>query len=257
MVEESPAGATIVTDSPSIEVTPWHSEEQREFVETKGWKEGSAAVQSYIDLEKSQGGRVKIPTDQSSKDELEAFYRSTGRPDAPEGYEIKDVPENVSRDEASENALRAKAFEIGCPKQIFEALFKTFYQELGERLSASKTEGEALLRQEEGWETQEGYDKNVEIATRACNELGGEDFMKALDQTGFGNLPAFIKTFYNIGVKMLDDTIIKGSPSGETKADSEYKPRWIKSPEMYEHGDDDESTKARDYFKKQGHVYNN
>ncbi len=248
---ESPAGATIVTDSPSTEVTPWHSEEQREFVETKGWKEGSAAIQSYIDLEKSQGGRVKIPTDQSSKEELEAFYSSTGRPDAPEGYEIKDVPGNVSRDEDAENALRVVAHELGCPKATFEAIVKNFYQRQSEQLIASRTEGEALLKEE--WQT--NYDANVEIATRACKELGGEEFMKALDQTGFGNLPAFIKTFHNIGLKMLDDKIIKGLPSGGNDEDKDWKPKSPNSPEMYATGDDEEAIKSRKFFTDKGHVY--
>ncbi len=252
---ESQEGTTLMAESPAIEVTQWYPQEYGEQLKTKGWDnpEGKdAIVKSYFELEKSQGGRTKIPTEQSSKEEVEAFYRSTGRPDAPEGYEIKDVPGNVSRDEESENALRAIAFEKGCPKDTFEALVKNFYQRQSDALVASKIEGEALLKAE--WETK--YDENIEIAQRACKELGGEDFMKALDQTGFGNLPAFIKTFHNIGVKMLDDTIIQGTPStSSNEGTEEYKPKYIHSPEMYAHGDSESSVKAREYFKKQGHVY--
>ncbi|KKN47295.1 hypothetical protein LCGC14_0664000, partial [marine sediment metagenome] len=85
MEAESQDGTTIATDSPSTEVTPWHSDEQREFVENKGWKDGSSAVQSYIDLEKSQGGKVKIPTETSTPEEKSSFYKSIGVPEGPEG----------------------------------------------------------------------------------------------------------------------------------------------------------------------------
>ena len=132
---------------------------------------------------------------------------------------------------------------------------KAFYQRQSDDLIASKTEGEAALKDE--WSKPGQYEANIEIATRAVNELFSEETRALLDATGLGNNSTLVKDLHNIGVKMLNDTIIRGAPSGGSEKSEEYKPRWINSPEMYEHGYDEESIKARDYFKKQGHVYNN
>ena len=254
MEEEPQSGTTLVTE-PGAGITQWYSEGQKEFVENKGWKDGSSAVQSYIDLEKSQGGKVKIPTEQSTAEEKSSFYRSIGVPEGPDGYEIKDVPGNIVRDEAAELVLKGVAFEGGCPKATFEAIVKAFYQKQSDDLVASRTESESLLKDE--WSKPGQYDANIEIAQRAINELFSEETKALLDATGLGNNSTLVKDFHNIGVKMLNDTIIQGTPSGGNEKSEEYKPRWINSPEMYEHGDDEESIKAREYFKKQGHVYNN
>ncbi len=253
MEAESQKEATIVTDSLDTEVTPWHSDEQREFVENKGWKDGSSAVQSYIDLEKSQGGKVKIPTETSTPEEKSSFYKSIGVPEGPEGYEIKDVPGNVLRDEGAELALKGVAFEGNCPKATFEAIVKTFYQRQSNDLIASRTEGEALLKEE--WSKPGQYDANIEIMTRAVNELFSDETKAIFDATGIGNNPSIVKDLHNIGLKMLSDTIIKGSPPGENEEDKNWKPASPNSPEMYKNGDSEECKKARRYFEARGHVY--
>ncbi len=253
MAEESHDGGTIVSDSPGTEVTPWHSDEQREFVENKGWKDGSSAVQSYIDLEKSQGGKVKIPTETSTPEEKSSFYKSIGVPEGPEGYEIKDVPGNIVRDEAAELVLKGVAFEGGCPKATFEAIVKAFYQRQSDDLIASRTEGEAALKEE--WSKPGQYDANIEIMTRAVNELFSDETKAIFDATGIGNNPSIVKDLHNIGLKMLSDTIIKGSPPGENEEDKNWKPASPNSPEMYKNGDSEECKKARRYFEARGYVY--
>lgn len=247
MTEESQQGATIVSDSPGTEVTPWHSEEQREFVENKGWKDGSSAIQSYIDLEKSQGGKVKIPTEQSTAEEKSSFYKSIGVPEGPGGYEIKDVPGNITRDEDAELALKGVAFAGNCPKATFEAIVKAFYQRQSDDLIASRTEGESLLKEE--WSKPGQYDANIEIMIRAVNELFSEETKAIFDSTGIGNHPALVKDLHNIGLKILNDTLIGGSPPGQGEEDKDYKPASPNSPEMYRNGDSEACQRARRWFE--------
>ena len=254
MAEPEPqVGTTLISGEPSAEITPWHSDEQREFVENKGWKDGSSAVQSYIDLEKSQGGKVKIPTEQSTAEEKSSFYKSIGVPEGPDGYEIKDVPGNIVRDEAAELALKGVAFEGGCPKATFEAIVKAFYQRESDSKIASKTENEAMLKEE--WSKPGQYDANIEIMTRAVNEFFSEESKTIFESTGIGNMAAIVKDLHNIGLKMLSDTIIKGSLPGESEEDKDYKPASPNSPEMYRNGDSEESKKAKRYFEAKGYKY--
>ncbi len=250
----SQQGATIATDSPVAEVTPWHSDEQREFVENKGWKDGSSAIQSYIDLEKSQGGKVKIPTETSTPEETSSFYKSIGVPEGPEGYEIKDVPGNITRDEGAELVLRGVAFSNNIPKVAFEAVVKAFYDGESARLVESRAEGETALK--EAWSKPGEYDANIEIMTRAVDEFFSEESKAIFNSTGIGNLPSIVKDLHNIGLKMLSDTLIKGStPPGENPDDKNYQPASPNSPEMYRNGDSDACKKAREYFIARGHIY--
>jgi hypothetical protein len=218
-------------------------------VQQNGWKDPNDPIKNCIELEKALGNRVKLPSPESSAEEVSAFYAKIGRPDNPDGYEIADVPGNVQRDEEFENFIKGVAHEQGVSKTALETVMKAYYTRMSEQLVATKTAGETTLKEE--WKDK--YDTNLEIAQRACKELGGEDFMAALDQTGLGNHPVFVKTFHNIGLKMLDDSLVSGSPSGSGK--EEYVPQFKDSPEMYANGDDEESKKAREYFKKKGHVY--
>ncbi|KKN70132.1 hypothetical protein LCGC14_0434570, partial [marine sediment metagenome] len=168
------------------------------------------------------------------------------------GYEIKDVPGNVMRDEDAELALKGVAFNGNCPKATFEAMVKTFYQRQSDDLIASKTEGEALLKEE--WSKPGQYDANIEIMTRAVNELFSDETKAIFNATGIGNSPSIVKDLHNIGLKMLSDTLIKGvSPGGDE--DKDYQPTSPNSPEMYAHGDSEECQKARRYFEARGHKY--
>ena len=249
MTEDEPQGGTTLlgTEEPAAGTTQWHSQENSEMVTQKGWKTADDALKSYSELEKSFSGRVKLPTEQSTAEEKSSFYKSIGVPEGPEGYEIKDVPGNIVRNESAELALKGVAFEGGCPKATFEAIVKAFYDGESSRLIEDRTTSEATLKQE--WSKPGQYDANVEIAQRAISELFGEEFKAILDVTGLGNNHIVIKAMYNAGLKMLSDTLIGGLPTGQTEEDKNWKPKSPNSPEMYRSGDDPESIKSRKWFE--------
>lgn len=230
------------------ETTPWYGDEYKEVVTQKGWSNPSDALKSYTELEKAYGGTVKIPTEESSPDEKSAFYTKIGRPENPDGYEIKDVPDNIPRNEGFEAVMRKVAFEQGVPKLAFEAQAKSYFDALSQDIAQARVEGENALKGE--WK--ENYSTNLEIARRFARE-GGEDFLKLLDETGLGSNPVFVRAFFGYGTKTIDDSLIKGESSGDKTG--EWKPPYVGSPEMYATGDDEESQKAREWFKQRGHIY--
>ncbi len=248
-MEEEPQGGTTLlgTEEPVAGTTQWHSQENSEMVTQKGWKTADDALKSYSELEKSFSGRVKLPTEQSTAEEKSSFYKSIGVPEGPEGYEIKDVPGNIVRNESAELALKGVAFEGGCPKATFEAIVKAFYDGESARLIEERTTSEATLKQ--GWSKPGEYEANVEIAKRAVNELFSEELKAILVATGLGNHHVLIKDMHNIGLKMINDTLITGSPSGENKEDKDWKPQSPHSPEMYRNGDSEESKRSRAWFE--------
>jgi hypothetical protein len=79
-----------------------------------------------------------------------------------------------------------------------------------------------------------------------------EEFVQLMTDKNLDNNLIFIKAFKSIGDKILDDKLVKGDlPKGE----GDYVPSNPNSPEMYQYGEDDESKKAREYFKAKGHTY--
>lgn len=71
-------------------------EELKGVAETKGWKEPADALRSYQHLEQAFGadraGRALImPKDGEDKEGYDRVYKALGRPDTPEGYEIKSL----------------------------------------------------------------------------------------------------------------------------------------------------------------------
>lgn len=231
--------------------TPWYSEENREVVERCGWKDPNDVIKGYRGLEKDYSGRVKMPSPESSAEEIRAFYQKTGCPENPEGYEVTGIPETVEqfRDEATEGVMKQIAYDQGVSKQAFESIIKGYYEKMATDMVKSKEAGEAALKQE--WSDK--YDENLKIADRFFDTCSAE-FCALVKQTGLASNPVFIKEFLNKGKQTMADSLIKGEASGDEKEDG-YVPQYKTSPEMYVTGEDEESVKARAYFTARGHVY--
>ncbi len=238
----------LLTVEAPAEPTQWYSEENKEVVDRCGWKEPNDVIKGYRGLEKDYSGRVKMPSPESSAEEIRAFYQKTGCPENPEGYEIKDVSENIPRSESVEAAIKQIAYDQGVSKQAFESIVKGYYDQLAADLQKGREQGEVELRQEFADE----YDKVVTIANRFFDTCS-EEFCDLVKQSGLANHPVFIKEFMNKGKQTMSDTLIKGG-GGETKKD-DYTPANTSSPGMYAHGEDEESEKARAYFTARGHKY--
>lgn len=228
--------------------TKWYSDAYKDVVAKKGWKTGDDALKSYTELEKSFGGRVKLPSPESSAEEIRAFYQKTGCPENPDGYELKDLPADIARNEDAEKAVRQIAYDFGVSKQAFESIVKGYYEKLATDMQKSREDGERALRQELG----DKYDAELNIARSFCKTCSNE-FKDLLEKTGLGNNPVFIKEFINKGKQTMGDTLIRGHQEGNKE--ESYIPQYKDSPEMYKSGEDDESKKARAFFEAKGFKY--
>lgn len=248
-MSEQEAQAAEATAQAETTSTTWFSEENKELVESKGWKSGDDALKSYRELEKSFSGRVKIPGEDATPEEIAKFNEKLGVPKDVEGYELN-VPEEVSaiRDEGIENTMKAVALESGIPAAAFDKIVGAYYNKVAENMQASLEQGMTALKDELG----DKYDAEVGIARRFAENCS-EDFRGLLESTGLGNNPTFIKEFIRLGKKTLSDSLIKGTVDNPT--DDGYKPKNINSPEMYATMEGPEGEKARKYFTDRGHKY--
>lgn len=245
-----PEESTLMADAPKTETAPapWYSDEFKELVTQQGWKDPNDAVRDYRELHKSASGKVKLPTPESSAEEISNFYAKIRGVDTPEGYEVK-VPENVPVDEGMINKIKQWAFDAGAPKTAVETVLKNWFQELTDQQAQSIEVAKKELQDE--WKDE--YNTNFQLADRFVTNEASEDFRALLVETGLNNHPVVAKQMLDWAKRVATDKLIKGE-AGETKKD-EYVPVYKDSPEMYRNGDDEESKKARAYFEAKGFRY--
>ncbi len=241
-------------------IEAWHSQENAELVAAKGWKSGDDSVNSYRELEKSMGSRIKMPDDKTTPEEKSAFYQKLGRPETAADYTRPTLPEGKALDEDFFSYMTAAAMECGASDSHLGFLMQKYiaYQTKLEGVKEATKEAQSDADDKQSHEDWGGdYDKNSEIARRAFAELAPEELREPLSalikDKGLEFNPVFKKFLFSIGSKILDDTLVKGNLP--KKVDAGYVPANPNSPEMYAGGEDEESAKAREYFKAKGHVY--
>ncbi len=254
------AQADLLTETSQGETTSWHSTENAEVVKRCGWKDANDVIKSYRNLETSASGKTKIPTDDSTPDEVSAFYKQTGRPDTPEGYTLPTLGEGQEMDKDIFSGWAAVAHESGMSDAQFASLAKKYVE-----LETQQREAEVVefnrFREESDRKLHEdygaNYDANIELSKRAYTEYANDDLKALLDTdkfVGLRNEPSFIDMMVQMGKKNMNDTFVKGDGQVEVKKD-DYIPNSPNSPTMYTTMEGEEGAKARAYFRSKGHVY--
>lgn len=247
---EQQTDTSLMTDAPvtTVTETPWYSEENAELVTQQGWKSPNDPIRDYSELQKSASGKIKIPTSESSEEEVSNFYAKIRGVDTPEGYEVK-VPENVPMSQDTVNKLRQWAFEAGTPKVAFDTVLKNYLDDLSQQSVQSLESAKKELQDE--WK--DDYKVNFDMADRFVTNECSQEFRQVLVDSGLHNHPVFVREFLALAKKTTTDKFVKGTQKGNDEP--EYKPQYPNSPSMYKSGDDEESKRARQWFIDKGHVY--
>lgn len=233
------------------------SEETKSAV--SGFETEGSLADGYAALYKKMGTAVQMPTDKTSDEERSAFYQKLGRPETIADYSRPELPEGQEFDESFLSEMAAVAHAEGVSDKQFRGFIDKYIglqsQAAEAKVSAENAEADATQKQlHEDWGGD--YDKNLEISKRALRELVPaemkDDFIAVMTEKNLDNNMLFIKAFHSIGSKMMDDTLVKGELP---KVEKGYVPSNPNSPDMYEHGEDEESAKARAYFRAKGHIY--
>jgi hypothetical protein len=215
----------------------------------------ASLAKSFLEIEKMESGRVKIPTETSTEEERSNFYKKIGRPDSVEGYNLPQLPEGQAYDENLINTMRGIAFDSGVSDSQFNGLVSKFVEAQTAaqeaRLVAENAEADATIKDLQT-EWGQDYEKNLEVSKRALRELVPEDMkddlVNIITEKNLDNNKLFIKFLQNVGEKMLDDSFVRGERS--QPEDDDYTPKYPNSPEQYRNDDTEEGVKARSWFTK-------
>ncbi len=208
------------TETPqATEWTSGLSDDSKAYVQTKGFKDPSAVLESYRNLEKLVGVKEKllqVPDDLSDAKSMDAVWNRLGRPEKPDGYGFK-APEGGNEkfvNWASEN-FHKLGLNTNQAKQLFEA-YDSF------AASEMKAADDAQLAANEKFKSElqtkwgAAFEQNVSIAKQAASEFGidAETMTKMEQVVGPAKI---IELMYSIGTKIGEGDYISGS-SGSKKA---------------------------------------
>lgn len=176
-------------------------------------------VQSYVHGQKALGAkRLALPSENSTPEEWDSFYKALGRPDAESDYSTESVtlPEGIELDDEQVANFRKFAFENGINQKTFAAALKfdaershAAFQKMQAAQQAEYDETLGKLKQE--------YGSNFTDVVAQCNKamatFGLTDVMR---EKGLLNNYVIIKALADIGSKMSESKL-KGDgsiPSG-------------------------------------------
>ena len=132
---------------------------------------------------------------------------------APEKYEWA-APEGVTLDESILGSLSEVAKELNLPQaaaqKLVDKIAPVMAQRQAEQFEALRTE----WRQASSSDQEFGGAKlteNMPLAKKAHDAFGTPEFRQLLEQTGMGNHPELIRTFYRAGKAISEDGLVSGS----------------------------------------------
>ena len=120
------------------------------------------------------------------------------------------LPEGFTANEELAGDLKALAKENGLSKEVTQK-----FADLGVKMQ--QQQAEAWQTQVDQWAEQvkadkeiggEKFEQNIALAKQALDSFGGQELKDLLQSTGFGNHPAIVKAFYNIGKSVSNDTLV-------------------------------------------------
>lgn len=199
--------------------------ENRTLVEAKKWASLDDALKSHRELETHVGKALVPPGKDATAEDWNKFYGKLGRPEKPEGYDLKvareTLPEDFPYDETLSVEFRNWAHESGLSPSQAQSLHDKFvgkqagsFAAMRENIAKKETAAHAELVQEFGQPDTDGYKRNVELMSRAVRQLG---VTEALKETGLISADGAIlnakiaKAFAKVGKDLFsEDTYASG-----------------------------------------------
>lgn len=178
-------------------------------------KDVGGLAKSYIHAQKMVGtDKISLPTENATPEEMNAFYDRLGRPKEYE-FTKAELPEGMDYNEDMEKQMKTLMHSAGLTNKQANDLNNGYLKYMSEQFTNQKTADE---NQKAEWyktlktDLGKAFDEQVDLSQRAARELGGDDFLTWLDNTGQGNNPMFVKMFAKVGQMMAEAGAEPGKP---------------------------------------------
>lgn len=194
-----------------------------------------ALAKHAFNQERLIGSAIRIPKDDATPEEREAFLNKLGRPEKPEGYQLappKDMPEGLPYDGEFATAFKARAHELGLTAKQAAGLHDMYVSHMveGYGVASEKTLGEIKAKADGAkealvklWGPLDGATAkaNFENGAKALRLLpGGMDFRASLQEKGYLGpdgeiLDVAVAKFVSAigGALLVEDDVLRGDPA--------------------------------------------
>jgi len=187
------------------------------------FKDVGALGNSYLELQKMVGSRVKLPAEDATEEDINSFYNQIGRPETPDKYELNIPESNYQQEKIKEFLDQAHASGL-TNKQAQAAVDFYHSMEVDGQVNSDAAMQQARLDAETSLKKEWGptdYAKNLAVSRRAFNRFADDDLKQFVNETGVTNNVAMIKFLHRIG-SAFNEPALEGSgkDSGSIDADS-------------------------------------
>lgn len=202
------------------ELKAWGAQLSKELKENKDavkalakFEDISSLASSYIELEKKLGSMHAIPGKEATKEELDAFYKKLGKPDAADKYGFK-------QEWDAEKRFAEAAYEANLSDAQAKSLYAFFHKigedqqaQFAEAVKKQAEEADAALKKEFGNKVSE----KMELYTKGLKAFGTAPVFSQLEKTGLAYHPDFVKMFIKIGEALGESRTVLGDGSASTR----------------------------------------
>lgn len=165
---------------------------------------------SYLELEKQLGSSIVKPGKDASAEDVQAFYKKLGKPDAAENYGIEEKDAMPFKEAAFKANLTDEQ-----AKSIWETLKSAGAEQVKQMQNNIKTqaaETEKHLRDEYGAK----FDEKLALINRGIVSYGGKDVLNILQKSGTLMSEPIVKMFLKLGEMSAEAGVSTrgGNPKG-------------------------------------------
>lgn len=191
----------------------------RDVVKAKGWKSLDDVVKGYREAERAMrdSGRVKIPGEGASAEDVSAFHRAIGVPNEPKDYsftppKLADGSE-VELDAPGLERVAAAAHKLGVPKAALEGVVNEYLAHQVDQLAASEAQ---LQADADAWvkaQGQQGAAKTAAIdnACRVLADAAGIDRNDLLALRAAWGAEKALNVMAWLGAGIGEDVLVSGT----------------------------------------------
>lgn len=184
----------------------------------KGKSVGDFA-KSFVEAQKIIGGSIRLPkadaTPEDKAKTLVDIYTKLGRPESADKYivNLPKINDGALLSDEHTKEFYGVAHKLGLNSEQLQGImdwYGGYLNGLTPNYEALKKEGYEALKAEYG----KDVDAKLGAAQRVLSVVGGKELVDAVDSTGIGNHPAFIKLLAKFGELAAEKGIVSGQQSG-------------------------------------------
>lgn len=200
-----------LTNSPNS----WESlsDDDKKYVETKGFKDTAALLKSYREAEKSLSQKISIPNEDDTEG-MNKLYSKLGRPETSDKYEFE-------ADESIKAEAQKLLFENGLSQKQAKGVvegYNSMIKAQQEKLDAAMNEQSEKDRQSVLSEWGDKADQNKQFMTRGVKTISEKYGISEEEMNNFElaiGTKKFMEMFKSIGKDYAEDNLSPSGTSGE------------------------------------------